>query len=179
MEVIAATSAIVGVVGLGLQIYGVLIDFASKVAQADQCVQALIIDIKLTTSALENIQKLLENEEDIRKKKQGRRLFSDDAVADIKRTADHCSDVFISIVSIINQNSKSGKSGKTKETMYLKEDVRLSLDEKVLLTRLQSVNWAFVQDKIKLQTTRLQDLKVSLILSFPSVHLTRKSNEVL
>ena len=179
MEVVAATSAVVGIIGFGLQIYGVLIDFASKVAQADQCVQALIIDIKLTTTALENIQKLLENEQDIRKGQQGWRLFSDDAVADIKRTADHCADVFVSIVSIINKNGRSGKNGKIRDASDAKKDVRSKLDDKVLLTRLQSVNWTFVQDKIKLQTTRLQDLKISLILLFSAVHLTHKSNQVL
>lgn len=171
MEVVAATSAVAGIVRFGLQIYQVLLDFASKVAQADQCIQALIIDIKLTTSALENVQKLLEKEEHLRKTKEEQCLFSDDAVGDIKGTAEHCFGVFKAIVSII---SKDGKKGKFQATASADSNFQSRLNDEVLLTKLEGVNWAFVQDKVKLQTMRLQDL----ILLFSAVHLKSQHQDL-
>ncbi|MCJ1437969.1 hypothetical protein MMC27_007356 [Xylographa pallens] len=165
MDAVSAASAVLGIVGFGLQVYQTLFTFVTKAADADQCVQALMIDINLTVSALREIHDLLEKEESLQNtrkgRRHGRRLFSDDGLADTQRTAEQCMTIFKSIVAFILKHSRKGKnevSTNERDPNYLR------IHRAEVVSRLESIKWALVQDQVNLFTARLGTFKLSLLL---------------
>ncbi|MCJ1401325.1 hypothetical protein MMC11_004537 [Xylographa trunciseda] len=161
MDAVSAASAVLGIVGFGLQVYQTLFTFVSKAADADQCVQALMIDINLTVSALREVHDLLEKEENLEETRKGRRLFSDDGLVDTKRTAEQCMTIFKSIVAFILKHSRKGRnevSTKERDPNYLR------IHRAEVVSKLESIKWALVQDKVNLFTARLGTFKLSLLL---------------
>lgn len=168
MDPLSIAAAVAGIAGFGLQVHQVLFAFVTKASNADQSVQALMTDVNLTVSALKTIHDLLKDEEGTRHRSRGRRLFSDDGLADTKRTAEQCMVIFKSIVAFILIRGKKGKyevATSDQDPNYLK------LNRADILSKLESINWAIAQAQVDIYTARLVTFKVSLLLRFSVVSL--------
>ena len=161
MDGISSVSAVLGIASFGLQLYETLKKFANKVAEAPQYLLWLATDLDLSVAALHSVQELLEREEQIRKRGQGRRLFSDKALIDTWRASDQCMVIFRSIVEFI---LKKGKKGTEEVVLNDRHPDYLRLNQKVLLSSLGRVNWALAQDDVERLTNRLSTFKLTLNL---------------
>lgn len=168
MDPLSIAAAVVGITGFGLQVHQALFAFVTNVSSADQCVQVLMTDINLTVSALRSIHDLLKGEEDLRQTSRGRRLFSDEGLADTKRTAVQCMVIFKSMVAFI---LKRGKKGKYDVATDDQDPNYLRLNRADILSKLERINWAVAQAQVDLYTARLVTLKVSLLLIFSVISL--------
>lgn len=176
MDIVSAASAVLGIVGFGLQVYQTLFAFVTKAADAEQCVQSLMIDINLTVSALREVHDLLTKEESLQKTRKGRRLFSDDGLADTRRTAEQCMAIFKSIVAFILRHSKKGKnkiSTKEQDPNYLR------IYRAEVISKLESIKWALVQDEVNLYMARLGTFKLSLLLILSVTSLKAQHQNLL
>ncbi len=168
MDPLSTAAAVVGISSFGLQVYQVLFAFVTRVSDADKCVQALMTDINLTVSALKSIHELLKDEEGIRRARRGRPLFSEEGLADTKRTTEQCMIIFQNIVSFILK-----KGRKDKYELFTKDPNPefLKIHRKEILSKLESINWALAQSEVELYTARLATFKLSLLLIFSVVSL--------
>lgn len=175
MDPLSIAAAVVGIAGFGLQVHQALFAFVNNVSNADQCIQALMTDINLTVSALRSIHELLKDEEGLRQTSRGRRLFSDDGLADTKRAAEQCMVTFKSIVAFI---LKKGKKGKYEVGTNDQDPNYLRLNRAHILSKLEKINWAIAQAQVDLYTARLVTFKISLLLIFSVISLKAQHQDL-
>lgn len=175
MDIVGTASAVAGIVQLGLLLHQTLTAFAAKAFSADQYVQTLIIDINLTTSALENVCSLLKQDEELKGAGRAGRIFNDDSLANTQRASDQCAAISKSIIRFI---VKKGRKGKYEILLETKDEDYLKIHRDDALSKLESINWALSQDQVELHLARLATLKLSLVLIFTSMSLLAQQHSI-
>ena len=168
-------ASVLGIAGFGLQLYQTLKTFANKWADAHQYLLWLMTDVDLSVSAIRGVQDLLDRDDEIRKRGQGRRLFNERSVIDARRAADQCMVIFRNVVDFI---LKKGKAGKEEVVLDDKHPDYLYLNQKVILSSLGRINWALAQEDVERLTNRLTTFKITLNILILVVSVKAQSSDV-
>lgn len=164
---IAAISSIVGIVSFGRETYGVLSEYVDATADAATYVKSLNDTIANTLSQLEDIRKLLKEEEEFQKSGRGH-LFTKASLDTTKRALNNCDEVFTSIFDFIQ---KKGKLSPFSGVRKVKELNKKPFDKPLVLSRLQEIHWPYVRKEVEIYTARLTEHKIDLILVFSIARL--------
>lgn len=101
---LGAAGSVVGIAGFGVQLAQILRKYLSQIWYAQESLEAIVEEIGLTTSTLEEIYVFLEQEVDNIKHRQSLRLFSWTSLEKVKATADKCLVIFWRVEATISGN---------------------------------------------------------------------------
>lgn len=158
---IAAISAVAGLISFGKDVHEVLSNYSEAARNATLCVKILRNNIRDTISQLSQIRGLLEEEENFSKSGRGQRLFTPDSLQSTRGALEACDDIFSSLFEFI---SSRGKSFTFVRLHKVQEILQKPFDKAVILKKLDRIRWSLVQKEVDVYTTRLTEQKISLIL---------------
>jgi hypothetical protein len=176
---LGAAGSVVGIASFGLQLGQVLYQFVSQVQDAKQELRLVLDGIFSTTSALNRIYELLEDEcEHLKQGNQTTILFTPEALDDVKGTADKCLVIFWRIESTICNIRDSEKELVRKLTAFNEEIKSKNLSQiktnltPVSLTSLWSrIRWPLIAPRLDNYHKQLQGHQLNLVLMFNVISL--------
>ncbi|KAI1366552.1 hypothetical protein F5Y08DRAFT_300941 [Xylaria arbuscula] len=105
---LGAAGSVVGIAGFGVQLAQILRKYLSQIWYAQESLEAIVEQIGITTSALEEIYVFLEQEVANIKRGQALYLFSGNSLEKVKETADKCLVIFWRVEATISGNWPAG-----------------------------------------------------------------------
>lgn len=120
VTILGAVGSVVGIAAFGLQLSEFVNDFLGQYERANESLQDVCYGLEVTIAVLDQIEELLHLEKENRTSKPGKpKLFSDKALADVRKNTDGCLKVFWKIEATILSVKETPKE--------LEERIRLKL----------------------------------------------------
>ncbi|TRX96984.1 hypothetical protein FHL15_002290 [Xylaria flabelliformis] len=101
---LGAAGSVVGIIGFGFQLSQILCNYLSQVRSAQEHLEAVVDEIELTTSALQEIYGLLQQEVANIERGQPLYLFSGNSLENIRAIANRCLVIFWRVEATISGN---------------------------------------------------------------------------
>lgn len=138
-EAIGVAASIIQIAGVGVKLSTTLYNFAGSVVRADQELDDIAGDVKVTANAFNNIGELFADQE-------SNSIVTTKAIVDAEDLIKRCGSVFADLEELTEKRRKVGKDGK-----------------KVLST-FGRLGFPLKEQKMELLRRRLESLKNSLVL---------------
>jgi hypothetical protein len=138
-EVVGLAASIIQIAGAGTKLSIALYNFANSAAKADYEVSNIADDVQLTTSALNGVGKVLEEED-------AQSVIKKEAIVHANGIIKRCESVFDEIRLLIEKRQKAGQDGK------------------ISLSALGKLAWPMKEQRVQLLKQKLESLKTSLLV---------------
>lgn len=176
VSVLGAASSVVGIAAFGIQLAQVLNQFVTSTRDANQSLHDVLHSINATSLAMEQVRSLLDEDRKAVKKHQKATLFNSKALANIKGLADQCLVLFWRIEATITNKYERQRDLEDRieeQLLAFNEDITAgkgpstpTVNDNLVLNRLQQLKWHFVEPKLEKYSRQLQTLQSSLVLMF-------------
>ncbi|KAL8709153.1 MAG: hypothetical protein Q9220_006033 [cf. Caloplaca sp. 1 TL-2023] len=161
MDGLSAAGGILAIAAAGLQTSVKLISFAHHVGNAPERIRYIATDVSLTASILQQLGELMKQSpgEDERAN-----VFSEGGLVSTQTSANTCREIFKALEEALKQASQQIRTS------------RIVAGEKVVLSRVETLKWPFLQPKFDVLRTELSNARATLmlILQVASLAYTRK-----
>jgi hypothetical protein len=161
---LGAASGVVGIVSFGLQLATTLQTYIETSLEADERLRAIAHDISATSSALQQLEIIIEIDQ-----KSKRKVFSSAGLKGVTDTADQCDAVFRKVVGLLggatkvearNEDGSGGGGGEKGIDAWR-------------LGRMERLKWPWLEPRIERCRQELERLLLKLLVMLQVVTLGR------
>ncbi|KAI1651991.1 uncharacterized protein F4817DRAFT_87117 [Daldinia loculata] len=159
---LGAVSSIIGIASFGLKFATTLQTYIEAVADAEENLRGIALDVSATASALKQL------DEYMRPDQSGKAIASDSGVEEVARLASQCEQVYTVIIYLIAKAVGVPKDDNGKVSLDA-----LDLHSLNAPSRMQKLIWPFRESRIRKHREELRWLKFSLLFHLGLIELAK------
>lgn len=167
-----AAASVVGIVSFGLGLAKSLQAFLDSVAEAKETIAVIVVEINLTTSTLEQLQDLIDQDKAASTGQHHAAVIKDAGLKAIDSCALECQRIYVQIIILIEKasmyNGEDGRNSAWPQTPAADDPngpaVRLAVFSKNVTKLGRKMRWPWLEPRIKRCQEHLERLKLSLSL---------------